>query len=101
MSATSKTRFPRALALDVARELVAALKPVCDRLVIAGSLRRRKTEVGDVEVLYIPRFETVRDGLFDTAQLNLADRSLEILEARGILGEFPSFGCENGAYCGI
>lgn len=50
-----KTKFPRAAALDVARELCAALKPATERLIVAGSLRRRKAEVGDVEILYIPK----------------------------------------------
>ena len=53
-----KKKFPRAAAIEVAREMVRALEPVCERLIIAGSLRRRKEAVGDVEVLYIPKFKT-------------------------------------------
>ena len=53
-----KVKFPRAVALEAARDVCAALKPVCDRLIVAGSLRRRKAEVGDVEVLFVPKFGT-------------------------------------------
>ena len=50
-----KTRFPRAAAIAVARELCEALKPHCERLIVAGSLRRMKQQVGDVEIVYIPK----------------------------------------------
>jgi len=60
MSATTdKPRYPRAQALAVTREILSYLQPLCERLIIAGSLRRRKESVGDVEILYIPKFKTV------------------------------------------
>ena len=61
-----KKRFPRHEALAVADELVAALLPYVDRIVIAGSLRRRKPGVGDIEIMYIPTIEERKDdsGLF-------------------------------------
>lgn len=49
-------KYPRAEALAVAKALCDALIPHCRQLVVAGSLRRRKAEVGDVEILYIPKF---------------------------------------------
>jgi len=62
MSAVAtKTKYPRRMALDVAREMIAAIKPACHELVIAGSLRRRNAEVGDVEVLYIPKVVEIAD----------------------------------------
>lgn len=48
-----KTKYPRAAAIEVARFLVQCLTPCCSRILVAGSLRRRKAEVGDVEILYI------------------------------------------------
>lgn len=56
---TDKRKYPSAEALAVAKDLCNRLKPRCERLVVAGSLRRRRSEVGDVEILYIPKFETV------------------------------------------
>jgi DNA polymerase/3'-5' exonuclease PolX len=56
-----KTKFPRAVAIDVAREILAVLTPACSRIMVAGSLRRRKAEVGDVEILYIPNIVQLPD----------------------------------------
>jgi DNA polymerase/3'-5' exonuclease PolX len=75
----SKTKYPRADALKVAKELCDLMKPLCERLVVAGSLRRRKPEVGDVEILFIPQFVTVPDGLFDSKQVSRVDALLEVL----------------------
>ena len=41
----------------IAEELVEMLKPACERIVVAGSIRRQKPEVGDIELLCIPRFD--------------------------------------------
>jgi DNA polymerase/3'-5' exonuclease PolX len=82
-----KTKFPRAAALDVARELTAWLDPVCEYLVFAGSLRRRKAEVGDIEVLYIPKYTTEPDGLFDAKQVNLVDLTLEKMLFRRLIAK--------------
>lgn len=53
---SSKIKHPRAKALNVARELTAALRDLCeaDRFIFAGSLRRLKPEVGDIEMVYVP-----------------------------------------------
>lgn len=80
-----KPKFPRAEALAVAKVLCDALKPVTERLIVAGSLRRRKALVGDVEILYVPKFQTLPDGLFDTKQVNLVDVELDELRTRGII----------------
>ena len=40
----------------IAEELKALLKPACDRIEIAGSIRRRKLEVGDIELLCLPKY---------------------------------------------
>lgn len=43
-------------AISAANELVERLRPACERIEIAGSLRRRKPAVGDIELVVIPRF---------------------------------------------
>ena len=40
--------------MAVAAELCRGLKSATARMVVAGSLRRGKAEVGDIEILYIP-----------------------------------------------
>lgn len=56
---SGKIKHPREAALAVARELTAALRGLCEpeRFIFAGSLRRLKPEVGDIEVVYVPRIE--------------------------------------------
>lgn len=84
----SKPRFPRRDAVRVARELCDAIEPASSRLVVAGSLRRRKPEVGDVEIVYISRSTTVPDmgDLFQAPMLvNSVDLVLGDLQARGVL----------------
>ena len=56
---TDKRKYPRAEAVAVAKAICDALKPLCERLIVAGSLRRRRAEVGDVEILYVPKMRTV------------------------------------------
>lgn len=50
---TPKKRYPRAQAEAVALELKAALAESCERIELAGSLRRGRPEVGDIELLCI------------------------------------------------
>ena len=51
-----KPRFPLAEAEAVAKELVVLLAPACEREpVIAGSIRRRKPDVGDIDLVVIPK----------------------------------------------
>lgn len=53
MSTTVKR--PYADALATAQQLLAALEPGCTRSIIAGSLRRRKPEIGDIEIVALAR----------------------------------------------
>jgi DNA polymerase/3'-5' exonuclease PolX len=82
-----KIRYPNADGMRVAAELCAALKPVCVRLIVAGSLRRRKPTVGDVEILYIGQ-TAVRPNpadMFSTITVNCADVAILQLEVSGVL----------------
>ena len=42
-------------ATQIAERIRAELAPFCERIEIAGSIRRRKSEVGDIEIVCIPR----------------------------------------------
>lgn len=48
-------------ATEIAERIKAELAPYCDRIEIAGSIRRRKPEVGDIEIVAIPK--RVEDGM--------------------------------------
>jgi DNA polymerase/3'-5' exonuclease PolX len=87
---SDKPKIPRALALAVADELIQRLSPFCERIQIAGSLRRGNHEVGDVELLYIPRFEARQADFFTSAPVNLADEEIGRLLAGQVLAKRPS-----------
>src|SRR5215208_7327083 len=50
-------------ALAIAEDALNAIKPHCTRILIAGSIRRLKPEVKDIELLVVPRM--VPAGLFN------------------------------------
>jgi DNA polymerase/3'-5' exonuclease PolX len=59
-----KIKRPYSEMIVLAEKIKFLLEPHCERICIAGSIRRKKPEVGDVEIVLIPKpFET---GLFAT-----------------------------------
>lgn len=90
--APPKVKYPAADALAVAKVICDALKPVTEKLICAGSLRRRKPMVGDVEILYIPKLEPLKEvrqaDMFAAGEIrltNLADLAINAMLARGII----------------
>jgi DNA polymerase/3'-5' exonuclease PolX len=56
------------------------------RLVVAGSLRRRKAAVGDVELVYVPRRVVVVAGdFFEVRKVAATDAAIEELVRAGVL----------------
>lgn len=85
---SSGPKWPAIDAMRVAEELIGELSPCCERICFAGSLRRKKQEIGDVEILYVPQIILCGDpeDLFSTPkQTNLADRTIARLENIGFL----------------
>ena len=54
MSSSEKRRWPWSEAYIVAKEICGKLKPSVHRMIVAGSFRRQKETVGDIEILFIP-----------------------------------------------
>lgn len=80
-----KMRYPLSMAQDVAGKLLEALRPYCTRIVVAGSVRRGKPLVGDVELLYISKISTMAD-LFGPAEpYAQADEVLRALIDSGVI----------------
>jgi len=89
---SSKIKHPRAKALEVAKELMAALRPLCEpeRFIFAGSLRRMKPEVGDIELVYVPRIEDQPDPadlLGNKIPTNLFDAQLNVWLRAGVISK--------------
>jgi DNA polymerase/3'-5' exonuclease PolX len=90
-----KRKFPRGLGIAVARELIPLLAPLCGegKLLVCGSMRRRKREVGDLEIVFVPRLDVVtpaRCDLFGNEEKAAVMRAatspiLDDLVRRGVL----------------
>ena len=52
---TTTTRLPLATADGVAAQVLELLRPHCERIDIAGSVRRRRPTIGDLEIVCIPK----------------------------------------------
>lgn len=87
---STKTRWPHAEAFALALEIQAALDPFCYKTVIAGSLRRNRPDVGDIELLFIPRTEMRQAGLFDLEPFDLANEELDRWLLAGTITKRPS-----------
>ena len=80
---TAKTRtWPLAQATEVAEELITLLRPACERIEVAGSIRRKKKLVGDVELLVIPK-GTIQSPLW--LEREALDRGVLELITRGLV----------------
>lgn len=87
------SRYPLADAAAVAAALVAILAPFCEpgRCLVAGSIRRKKFIVGDIEILYVSRYDRrqVAPDLFPRA-VPLADLQIEAMIRDGTLAKRPN-----------
>ena len=68
MTTTTERRWPLAEALPIAQRLRTRLSCACARIEIAGSIRRCKRDVGDVELLAIPRLTSYQANFFGLAR---------------------------------
>lgn len=84
-----KQRIPLAEAEGLAQEVVTLLAPYCARCEVAGSIRRRRPDVGDLEILAIPKIRN--DGSADLfgdipAEVNELDERVTQLLVTGEFG---------------
>lgn len=77
----SKSKIPLSDAEAIASAFVFRIAPACVRTLIAGSVRRRKAEIGDIEIVAIPRTSPELDmfGFPTGAQLSALDALLDDL----------------------
>lgn len=89
---SDKRKFPYSEAIEVANKLKDYLYPFCEQIEIAGSLRRLRKYVGDIEILFVPKLSPNPNSLFaafwgpDKAEMvDLADLTINRLVKHGIL----------------
>lgn len=59
MNDTQVVKYPLGFIEPIAEEVKAHLSPYCSRIEIAGSIRRRRAEIGDIELVLIPKTMTM------------------------------------------
>lgn len=80
-------------AREIAEELKSQIGPACERVMIAGSIRRQKPDPGDIELLVIPKYDC---GVIDMLDRKVAELiSQEVVALRlNKLGR-PVYGLKN------
>jgi len=80
----SPFRLSLPVAADLANKILNSLAPVCEPgfCIAAGSVRRRRPDVGDIEIVVIPAFSR---GLFGGPGVSLLDMTLVQMVNRGQL----------------
>jgi len=69
-----KHKIPLQKARAMAEKLLLRLSPYCQRIEIAGSIRRQRPEIGDIELVAIPHFtRDLFDELTGDHQLNMVE----------------------------
>lgn len=84
------TRVPIREADAAASELVMALEPAVNRIEVAGSIRRGRQDVGDIELVAVPQYAHVQDGMFGTKTVNRLTERVDELIAAGVLRPHPT-----------
>ena len=92
---SDKKRYPYQDAIAVAGELLSLLEQHCHRIVIAGSLRRRKADVGDIELVYLPRMGERAVDLLAKESYSIADAAIDNMTRSGFITKRPNI---NGVF---
>lgn len=87
-----KQKWAAADAGMLAAVLCAVLGQFCKRIEIAGSVRRGRRMVSDLEILYVPKVEVRVDpkDFFAQSSVNLAEECIEKMLATGELAKRPN-----------
>lgn len=90
-----KVRYSAAQAMPIAKSIMADLVPFCGRIAIAGSLRREKQSVGDIEILFVPLMGRRKKDMFDEEDYDLAADFIDGMLAAGVIAKRPNI---NGGF---
>lgn len=79
---TTPDRRPLVEALNIATEIAAELGPYCERIEIAGSIRRQRPTIGDIEIVAVP-------APYETSPLLRSGVALVVEQWPKVRGELP------------
>lgn len=86
-------KWPLQTARNVADGIVESLKPYCDKIAVLGSIRRERGEVGDIEILCIPKTLPNPYDLFDGGEIRYSEFINTVNSMQKVKGD-----AENGKY---
>src|SRR5438045_3687642 len=97
---TTTTRTPLAEARAIAEDFRDLIADSCDQVEIAGSIRRQKPDIGDIEIVAVPKTGRVLDmfGSPTPAIIDHLDVRLADLESDGTIARdaaSPSWGMKH------
>ena len=85
-----KIRYARVEAEKAYGNIAAMLLPAVDRICFAGSLARGSQDVGDVEILFIPKLSTQSDDLFNDVRKPQTDAQFKLMLDYGVISKRQS-----------
>lgn len=88
----------------IADKIVETLSPFCDKCLIAGSIRREKPEVKDIEICCIPSIEEFYDittGTLFSAPKKISRRNYGFVHEVNRLGIIEKGNPQEGKYCAV
>lgn len=87
-------KWSLAVAAQAACDLVTLLDPACERIEVAGSIRRKCLEVGDLEIVVVPKTkiqgQQTLEGLSRGKRVSMLPKHLEFLIFEGKLLRHPT-----------
>lgn len=91
---TGKKQVNYHSAMVIAENLQKKIAPYCvpDRCVIAGSLRRKKKRVGDIEIVCIPTFETTKKVRVDNQRDMFSKPKCKVFKTNSVVGHIERDG---------
>lgn len=92
---SNKAKFYAEDCWVIARALVAQLTPFCEKIEVAGSLRRQKQMVSDIEIVYVPKFGTRQVDMFSKEQTDLCAVEIDHLVVQKVIAKRPA---KNGVF---
>ena len=88
MSTAIKQRMPLVTARVLAERIVDELRPFCERIEIAGSIRRRRPLCGDVDLVALPKdgrgADLEKRIMRHCKSLSCGDQNIYVLMANGV-----------------
>lgn len=82
-------------ALTIAEDIVAILAPYCQKIEIAGSCRRQKTNVKDIEIICLPKVHKYKNLFGEEIR---GKRLPAFAEQAELLGQIEKGSLQNGKY---